>query len=52
MSKARTEKRSRITTISLRPKTYERLNKFRRGGETWDEFLVRVVRLLEDARES
>ncbi len=40
-----------LTTLSLSRGTRDKLNVFRNGGETWDEFLRRVAKLLMDDRE-
>lgn len=51
-SKRRSRPRKEITTISLTRNTYERLNGFRRGGESWDQFLARVAHRLDEPREA
>lgn len=45
-SMKRMRAKRKVTTISLAGDTYDELNEFRHGGESWDEFLKRVVRTL------
>jgi len=32
-----------LTTVSLYRSTYEQLNTFRHGGESWDNFFKRII---------
>ncbi len=45
--KVKDRRKGRPTTVSLHKETYDRLNKFRHGGETWEQFLNRITELLE-----
>ncbi len=38
---------SRPTTITIQPDTRQRLKAAKRGGETYDEQLVRLLRVVE-----
>jgi hypothetical protein len=37
----------KITTIPIRRGTRDKINKFRDGGESWDEFVVRISDILK-----
>lgn len=43
---ARQDGGRRFTTISLRVETYRLLNEHRKGGESWDEFFRRTLKLF------
>jgi predicted CopG family antitoxin len=40
-----------LTTITLKRDTKESLNDARKGGESWDKFLKRLVERLYDVEE-